>query len=193
MDPKRVTSLSLLDRARHHDEPSWQRLVTLYGPLVVYWCRRGGARREDASDLAQEVFLAVSQGLERFERRGPGSFRAWVRGITRHKLLDCYRRAERQAAAAGGSTALERLLDIPDPQPGSDEDADEMSGLYRRALDLIRGEFEERTWQAFWLTAVEGREAPAAAAELGMSPVAVRIARSRVLARLRAEADHLID
>jgi RNA polymerase sigma-70 factor (ECF subfamily) len=193
MDPKRVTSLSLLDRARHHDEPSWQRLVTLYGPLVEHWCRRGGARPEDAADLAQEVFLAVSQGLERFERRGPGSFRAWVRGITRHKLLDCYRRAERQAAAAGGSTALERLLDIPDPQPGSDEDADEMSELYRRALDLIRGEFEERTWQAFWLTAVEGREAPAAAAKLGMSPVAVRIARSRVLARLRAEADELID
>ena len=193
MDPKRVTSLSLLDRARHHDEPSWQRLVTLYGPLVEHWCRRGGARPEDAADLAQEVFLAVSQGLERFERRGPGSFRAWVRGITRHKLLDCYRRAERQAAAAGGSTALERLQEIPDPRPGSDEDADEMSGLYRRALDLIRGEFEERTWQAFWLTAVEGREAPAAAAELGMSPVAVRIARSRVLARLRAEADELID
>ena len=193
MNPERVTSLSLLERARHHDEPSWRRLVTLYGPLVEYWCRRGGARPEDAADLAQEVFLAVSQGLERFERRGPGSFRAWVRGITRHKLLDCYRRAERQAAAAGGSTALERLLDIPDPQPGSDEDADEMSGLYRRALALIRGEFEERTWQAFWLTAVEGREAPAAAAELGMSPVAVRIARSRVLARLRAEADELID
>ena len=193
MNPKRVTSLSLLDRARHHDEPSWQRLVTLYGPLVEHWCRRGGARPEDAADLAQEVFLAVSQGLERFERRGPGSFRAWVRGITRHKLLDCSRRAERQAAAAGGSTALERLHDIPDPQPVSDEDADEMSGLYRRALDLIRGEFEERTWQAFWLTAVEGREAPAAAAELGMSPVAVRIARSRVLARLRAEADELID
>ena len=193
MNPERVTSQSLLDRARHHDEASWQRLVTLYGPLVEHWCRRGSARREDAADLAQEVFLAVSQGLERFERRGPGSFRAWVRGITRHKLLDYYRRAERQAPAAGGSTALERLHEIPDPQPGSDEDADEMSGLYRRALDLIRGEFEERTWQAFWLTAVEGREAPAAAADLGMSPVAVRIAKSRVLARLRDVAEELID
>jgi RNA polymerase sigma-70 factor, ECF subfamily len=193
MDPERVTSLSLLDRARHHDEPSWRRLVTLYGPLVEHWCRRGGARPGDAADLAQEVFLAVAQGLGRFERRGPGSFRGWVRGITRHKLLDYYRRAERKAAAAGGSTALERLHEIPDPQPGSDEDADEMTGLYRRALDLIRGEFEERTWQAFWLTAVEGREAPAAAAELGMSPVAVRIAKSRVLARLRAEAEELID
>jgi len=193
MNPERVTSLSLLERARQHDEPSWRRLVTLYGPLVEYWCRRGGAHPEDAADLAQEVFLAVSQGLERFERRGPGSFRGWVRGITRHKLLDYYRRAEGKAAAAGGSTALQRLHEIPDPQPGSDEDADEMSGLYRRALDLIRGEFEQRTWQAFWLTAVEGWEAPAAAAQLGMSAVAVRIAKSRVLARLRAEAEGLID
>ena len=88
MNPDRVTSLSLLDRARHHDEPSWRRLITLYGPLVEHWCRRGGARPGDTADLAQEVFLAVSQGLERFERRGPGSFRGWVRGITRHKLLD---------------------------------------------------------------------------------------------------------
>src|SRR5262249_59088114 len=133
MNPERVTSLSLLERARHHDEPSWRRLVTLYGPLIEHWCRRGGARPEDAADLAQEIFLAVAQGLERFERRGPGSFRGWVRGITRHKLLDSYRRAERKAAAAGGSTALQRLQEIPDPQPGSDEDADEMSGLYRRA------------------------------------------------------------
>ena len=193
MNPERVTSLSLLERARHHDEPSWRRLVTLYGPLVEYWARRGGARPADTADLTQEVFLAVSQGLERFERRGPGSFRGWVRGITRHKLLDYYRRAELKGAGVGGSTALERLHEIPDPQPGSDEDADEMGGLYRRALDLIRGEFEERTWQAFWLTAVAGREAPAAAAELGMSPVAVRIAKSRVLARLRAEAENLID
>jgi RNA polymerase sigma-70 factor, ECF subfamily len=193
MGPERVTSLSLLDRARHHDEPSWRRLVAVCGPLVEHWCRRGGARPEDAADLAQEVFLAVSQGLERFERRGPGSFRGWLRGITRHKLLDYYRRAQRQAAAPGGSTALQQLHEIPDPQPGSDEDADELSGLYRRALDLIRGEFETRIWQAFWLTAVAGREAPAAAAELGMSPVAVRVAKSRVLARLRAEAEGLID
>jgi RNA polymerase sigma-70 factor (ECF subfamily) len=193
MSQANVTSLSLLQRARLRDEPSWYRLVSLYGPLVEYWCRRGGVRSEDVGDLAQEVFLAVAEGLGTFERFGPGSFRAWVRGITRNKLLDHYRRAGRQVAAVGGSTALERLGEIPDPVPGSDADADEVSVLYRRAMDLIRGEFEERTWQAFWLSAVEQRDAPAVAAELNMSPVAVRIAKSRVLARLRAEAGELID
>jgi RNA polymerase sigma-70 factor (ECF subfamily) len=189
-----LTSLSLLDRARLRDEPSWSRLVTLCGPLVEAWCVRGGARREDAADLAQEVFLAVWGGLADFQRRGPGSFRAWVRGITRHKLLDYYRRAGRHpAAAAGGSTAYGQMQEVADPAPGSDEDADEVSGLYHRALELVRGEFEERTWQAFWLSAVEGLDSPAVAAKLGMSAVAVRIAKSRVLARLRAEAGDLID
>jgi len=95
----------------------------------------------------------------------------------------------------GGTDAQRRLAQVPGPAPAEDEPPadDGEHGLFGRALELIRGEFEERTWQAFWLTAVEGREAPAAAAELGMSPVAVRIARSRVLARLRAEADELID
>src|SRR5262245_11947433 len=147
MDPANVTSLSLLERARLRDEPSWRRLVTLYAPLVERWCRRGGATEADAADLAQDIFLAVSRGLERFERRGPGSFRAWVRGIVRHKLLDYHQSGQRQPLAAGGSTQLRQLSEIPDPQPGGDEDADEVSGLYRRALDLIRSEFEERTWR----------------------------------------------
>ena len=56
-----------------------------------------------------------------------------------------------------------------------------------RALALIRGEFEERTWGAFWRTAVEGRAAKDVGAELGLSAGAVRVAKSRVLHRLREE------
>jgi len=51
----------------------------------------------------------------------------------------------------------------------------------------VRGSFREATWQAFWRTAVEGRSPQEVAAELGLSPGAVYIARSRVLARLREQ------
>ena len=62
---------------------------------------------------------------------------------------------------------------------------------YRRrvflwAADQIRGEFRRSTWQAFCLTAVEGREPKDAARAAGISVGAVYIARSRVMARLRA-------
>ena len=56
---------------------------------------------------------------------------------------------------------------------------------------MIREEFEPRTWQAFWQTAVEGRAASDVAADFGMSPGAVRVAKSRVLHRLRAELGEL--
>jgi RNA polymerase sigma-70 factor (ECF subfamily) len=190
MDPHQATSLSLLDRLRGREETAWQRLVLLYGPLVRHWCQRGGAAGQDADDVAQEVFAALAGGLAGFQRVRDGSFRSWVRGITRHKLLDHYRRRTRQPEAAGGSDALQRVHELPDPAA---DDPEEVGQLYRRALDLIGGEFEERTWDAFWRSAVEGQDTAAVAAALGMTPVAVRIAKSRVLTRLRAEAGELID
>ena len=64
-------------------------------------------------------------------------------------------------------------------------------GLFERALELIRGEFEERTWHAFWLTAVEDHPTGEVALELVMTPGAVRVAKSRVLRRLREELSEI--
>ena len=63
--------------------------------------------------------------------------------------------------------------------------------LLRKALESIRGEFHERTWQAFWGVVVEGRTAADVAADLDMKPGAVRVAKSRVLLRLRRELGDL--
>ena len=64
-------------------------------------------------------------------------------------------------------------------------------GLFRRALELIRGEFEERTWQAFWRTAVDGRAPRPSPPNLGMSPGPSASAKSRVLRRFREELGEL--
>jgi len=56
-----------------------------------------------------------------------------------------------------------------------------------RALEFIRGEFHERTWEAFWKVVVEGRTADDVAADLDMKPGTVLVAKSRVLLRLRRE------
>ncbi len=57
----------------------------------------------------------------------------------------------------------------------------------------MRGEFEERTWRAFWLTVVEGREPAALTEELGMTANTIRQAKSRVLRRVREEVGDLLD
>jgi RNA polymerase sigma-70 factor (ECF subfamily) len=184
-----ATSLGLLERARAHDAAAWVRLVALYAPLVFHWCRGWGLQEEDAADVLQEVFQAVATHLGGFRKeRAADTFRGWLRTITRSKVHDHFRRRSREPAGAGGSAAQAWLAQTPAP-PADDEATEGRAerGLFRRALEGIASEFEERTWQAFWRTAVEGRAAKDVADELNMTPGAVRVAKSRVLQRLREE------
>jgi RNA polymerase sigma-70 factor, ECF subfamily len=116
-----------------------------------------------------------------------------MRGITRHKLVDHHRKQQGRPIATGGTEAWQRLQEVPEPAETAEQQAEEVNGLVHRALGLIRSEFEERTWLAFWQSAVEGRATAHVAETLGMSAVAVRIAKSRVLSRLREAAGTLID
>jgi RNA polymerase sigma-70 factor (ECF subfamily) len=194
--PDRPTSLTLLQRLRADESGAWERLVGLYRPLVLFWCGRWGVRGPDADDLAQEVFQTAAAKLGEFRRDRPGdTFRGWLRGITRNKLLAHGRKAREEQPGVGGSTAKLRLQEVPDPTPDDDPDdpPGEVSALLRRAVDLVRGEFEPDTWRAFVLTAVDGRSAPEAAAELGQTPAAVRQAKSRVLRRLKQELGEVLE
>jgi RNA polymerase sigma-70 factor (ECF subfamily) len=60
-------------------------------------------------------------------------------------------------------------------------------------MRLVRPEFTEATWQAFQRLALDGAPGQVVAEELGLSVNAVLIAKSRVLARLRQEAQGLVD
>jgi RNA polymerase sigma-70 factor, ECF subfamily len=185
------TSMSLLERVRSKDEEAWRRLLHLYTPLVANWCGRRGVLGQDADDVTQEVFLAVSGGLADFQRDRPGdTFRGWLRGICRYKILDYYRQRGTGVAAQGGTVFLEQLLQVAEQELPEDTEED-LSGLYHRALELVRSEFEARTWDAFWRVTIDGQTPADIAAELGVTPAAVRKAKSRVLFRLRQEVGDL--
>ncbi len=192
------TSRSLLVRARSNDKEAWDRLVGLYAPLVIYWCRRWNLPEDDTADVFQEVFRAVATHLGGFRKERSGdSFRGWLRTITRSKISDHYQKLTREPKGVGGSAALIKLASLPEPPPPDiDDDETELEardGLVRRALDQIRVHFQVNTWNAFWRVAVDGQPANEVADELSMSPGAVRVAKSRVLQRLREELGDLIE
>jgi RNA polymerase sigma-70 factor, ECF subfamily len=189
------TAPSLLAQVKARDPRSWQRLVSLYGPLVYSWARRAGLQASDAADIVQEVFRAVATHIAGFERtRGSGSFRAWLATIARNKINDYWRRRAHTPQAQGGSEAQGVLLQLPaEESTDSVEAASDIGGLLSVALELIRSEFEERSWQAFWRVTVEGRLPGDVAAELSMSVNSVYVAKSRILRRLREEFGDLIE
>jgi RNA polymerase sigma-70 factor (ECF subfamily) len=186
-DASSGTSRSLIDRARANDPAAWTRLVDLYAPLAHRWCRRWDLSDADTADVLQDVFLSVAAHLGGFKKdRSGDTFRGWLRVILRNKVHDHFRRLGREPGGEGGTEAQLRFAQITGPEP-ADEPSDDAAErlLLRRCCELIRPEFHDGTWQAFWATSVEGRSAPDVAADLGMTPVGVRVAKSRVLQRLR--------
>src|SRR5262249_41086537 len=166
---------------------AWSRFVDLYAPLVFGHARRRGLQDADAADLTQVVLRAVASAVSRLEydpRRG--SFRGWLFTIVRCKLASFA--ARRNPCCGTGDPATQRLLEsqaAPD-QDGSEWDAEYQQRLFAWAGQQVRPQVRDVTWQAFWQTAVEGKAGKEVAEELGISLMAVRLAKSRVLARLRA-------
>ena len=183
------TSVSLLRRVQRHEPEAWERLSTIYGPLVYQWSRRCGLVEADAADIVQEVFGVLAERFDDF--RGQGRFRGWLWTITRNKVRDHWRRSRDRAVATGGSTAYQQLQQLSDaaPEPWSNDEEKELTerGVVARTLELIRAEFEPTTWQTFWIATVEKRTAAEIAAQLGITKHAVHQAKYRVLRRLREE------
>jgi RNA polymerase sigma-70 factor (ECF subfamily) len=191
------TSRSLLKRLHENEPAAWDRLTTLYAPLVWHWCRKMNLPAQDIGDIFQEVFKAVATHFADFHRDRPDdTFRGWLRTITTNKVRDHFRRKQHEPQAAGGTEAKAWWSRVPDvagetEEPLNRDDSDHY--LFRRALDLIQSSFEETTWRAFWRVVVDGKSPQETAEELGMSPGAVRVAKCRVLHRLRQELGDLYE
>ncbi len=185
-DSSSSASTSLIHGLKNQDEGAWQRLLDLYVPLVFSWCRRAGLQSEDCADVMQEVFRSVLGGIAGFRYVKPAdTFRGWLRTITRNKIRDHFRHLAAEPIGTGGTSAQQRFLDIAELESATSPAADPLAGLIHRGANLIRAEFDERTWQAFLLTAVEHHSGSEAAGLLRMSPGAVRQAKYKVLRRLR--------
>ena len=192
------TSLSLLGRASSGDQVAWQRIVQLYGPLVYSWARRAGLQPADAADATQETFAAVSTRLSTFDPNREGAtFRGWLWTITRNKAADRVRSQLKQTGARGGSAHLVQLNEVAETAMSAAEyesnpdSSIEQQEIVRRALSVMRTNFEATTWQAFWRTVIDGLTPDEAATELSLSRWAVYKARSRVLQCLRTELQGL--
>ena len=182
-----LTSQSLLGLARTHDPMAWERLVRVYSPAIFGWAKRVGLDDEDSADVVQEVWIGVNRGLENFRRDRPAdTFRGWLWTITRNKIGDLFRRREDSAVACGGTDGVRLLQNVPEVEP-ADDSATSSSDIFQQALDIIRKDFQEPTWQAFWRMVVLGQPAREVASQLSMAPNAVHQARFRVLQRLRKE------
>jgi RNA polymerase sigma-70 factor (ECF subfamily) len=183
------TRPSLLIRIRDaRDAEAWQQFVKLYAPLVYGFARKRGLQDCDAADLTQDVLRAVSGAAARLDYDPKkGSFRGWLFTVVRHKLQNL-QASQRRQLQARGETGMHALLEeqaAPEAGEVALWDQEYERQLLARAVDEVRGSFQESSWRAFWQTAMEGKKAKELAPSLGMSVAAVYMAKSRVMAQLK--------
>jgi RNA polymerase sigma-70 factor, ECF subfamily len=181
------TRESLLARVKNSsDHEAWTQFVSLYRPVVYRLARRRGLQDADAQDLAQQVLLAISLALPRWQRQPGVRFRHWLARVARNAILNALTRGPRDQGEGG--TTVNPLLE---EQPESDEKSIELIDweyrreLFRHAARQVREEIDASTWQAFWMTMVEEQPIADVAKQLEKSAGSIYAARSRVMRRLR--------
>lgn len=181
MSDSPVTRMSLLLRLRDRaDGAAWSRFVDVYGPLVYWLARRNGLGDADAADRMQEVLLAVSRGLERYDpNRGP--FRKWLYTVAMNKVRSFWKREAREPEAIAN---LEEVADATDPDERWEREYRQR--LFAAAVERVRPEIDPTHWQVFWLAAVEGKAGAAVAAECGVKVEQVYVIRQRVRQKIAA-------
>lgn len=184
-----------LHRLRELDNLAWVDLVTQYFDRVYRWCIEAGLDEHTSSDVAQEVFVSALGSLHRFKRDDSSSFGGWLRRITQRRVADYLRR--RPEVAAGGTDSLKMFSQIASIRHSLDESTEGLEDQNKTLSDIqddrllavvakAQTEFETTTWQAFWMSTVDGRSTTDIALELGITKNAVYLAKSRITKRLRA-------
>jgi RNA polymerase sigma-70 factor (ECF subfamily) len=85
---------ALVARCRQGEDEAWRELVDLFGQKIYSVAYHFTLKREDAEELAQEIFLKIFENLHRYD----GSFplTAWIVSLSRNLCIDRYRRRKRE-------------------------------------------------------------------------------------------------
>jgi len=202
MADQSTTSPTLLGRVQQNDPRAWQTLVDLYTGYIRALLIRNSCRPDDLDDLTQDVLVTLARKIPDFRpHEHKGAFRGWLKTVVRSKAVDAYRRNQGTPSGDGGTEARIRMQEISDPVAAEatcheDDDPQEQSALrnlYQRAMDLVQAECDPSTWNIFYRVVVGHEPATEIARELGVSSASIRMAKSRILRRLREVVGEPLD
>jgi RNA polymerase sigma-70 factor (ECF subfamily) len=173
------------------DRAAWQEFIEIYRPVILRLAQRKGMQAADAEDVAQEVSAVVAKAVEQWEHDPQrAKFRTWLHRVANNAILNAFSRGKPDRGAGGPS--LHAALDQKESPGGPDSDLLRLEyrrEVFRSVARQVRKEFRQETWDAFWLTAVEGRPVDAVARELAKDRGAIYTARSRVMQRIREKVN----
>ena len=171
----------LVARAKAGDGQAWRELYRSHAGRLVVWL--GVRPSEDAAispeDLAAEAWLTAAQKIHGFTGTS-SEFAGWLFGIARNLSSNSSRRSRR------------RLTDpVPDLPDHEHAEGPEAALVARDWVEFALRGLPPRERDVIACTEVVGLDVESTARALGISAVAVRVARHRALKRLRGRDQRL--
>ncbi|HTY88621.1 MAG TPA: sigma-70 family RNA polymerase sigma factor [Candidatus Acidoferrum sp.] len=195
--PTRYTLLSRLeDRG---DQDSWREFFNTYWRLIYAVALRSGLTESEAQDVVQETVISVARDIHKFKRdRSLGSFKGWLRNLTRWRIADQFRKRTRAHQEADSTTAeaLPRpdVADLPDPAAEAGVavwDEEWQANMLKAGLENLKRTIKEEHYQVFDLYVLQQRPARDVARALDVNVGLVYLIKYRVASLLRREVRRL--
>ena len=178
------TPRSLLLRiSQDGDQTAWPEFVTILVPAMTAWTQRLPVRlqHDDAEELIQSILVELWRMLPGFLYDENRSFRGLLQKMLQDRSIDLLRRKYRHRGASLDEAPDPEHMDFP-----TLEQEEIRTQLLHQILEIVRTEFSETTWRAFWEHCIQGRSPREIGEELSISPGTVYVAKQRVLTLLRA-------
>ena len=179
------TRISLLQRLHDRgDSSAWVEFCEIYERAIYQLALRYGLQDADAREVSQDVLLAVSRRIHLFDPEGSGQFRGWLATIARNATIDQLRKNRRRQSL--GQPLAPPQLELLEAEAQQSFEIEAHREQFRWAANQIQAVVSAQSWQAFWLTAVEGQSCESVAQQLKLSVGAVYVARCRMLAKMKS-------
>jgi RNA polymerase sigma-70 factor (ECF subfamily) len=182
------TSTSFIQRLGQQDHSTWDQFATKYTWMMRRWMQSWNVPIHDVEDVLQETLLEVLESVHHFDHRGKGSFRAWLKKVSRN----CWLQSVRQAIYRNRQTRVR--FDLASCLSEStmqtiDTQIDEL--IEREAFDLAiirtRSECNDTSWEAYRLMAFERLSGSQVAEMLGVTIDVVYKSKDRFERQLNAQ------
>jgi RNA polymerase sigma factor (sigma-70 family) len=192
------TRYSLLSRLQHwDDQESWRDFFNTYWHLIYSFAVKAGLSDAEAQDVVQETIICVAKNIRQFKRdRRLGSFKGWLRNITRWRIADQLRKRTngglRRTDLSTELAAMPDLSEIPGSAGAESEWEDEWrANLLKVAVENVKRKVKEEHYQIFDLYALKQWPAEKVARSLRTTITQVYLIKFRLGAMVKREVRRL--
>ena len=195
-----ATRASLLARLKNpEDQRSWEDFFNTYSRMIYGLAARSGLSDAEAQDALQETVIKVAEKMPNFQYDPAiGSFKSWLLTIARSRIIDTFRRRQRERARivsnpnpASGTVAIERIADPASLNLDAIWEQQWKEGLLEAAVDRVRRRVSPKQFQLYDCNVRKQWPAEKVARMLGVTTAQVHLAKHRVTLLIKQQIRHI--